>query len=116
METACVQYLISQMLSSTEETLLCLAQLGDHLGHSALLDNAVDALIQKPWVDNMHCIAQILAMPTFHQDIARIGELLHHPRRGAYTELQVLELLEMADMSQNSIAAVLKWIQCSLQN
>lgn len=108
LETACVQYLIRQPLSSTEETLLCLAQFGDHLGLSALLDNAVDALTQKPWVDNMHCIAQILAMPIVHDDVARMSKVLHHPRRGACTELQVLELLEMADMSQNSIAAVLR--------
>ena len=108
LETACVQYLTSQVLNMTDELLLCLAQLGDHLGLSELFDESVHALIQKPWVDNMHRIAQILVMPVFQQDIAKIDELLHHPGRGAYTELQVLQLLEMADMSQNNIAAVFK--------
>ena len=108
LESACVQYLTSQALKMTNELLMCLAQLGDHLGLSGLFDDSVHALIQKPWVDNMHRIAQILVMPVFQQDIAKIDELLHHPGRGAYTELQVLQLLEMADMSQNNIAAVFK--------
>ena len=56
----------------------------------------------------MQLIAQILALPNFRQDTAKIDRLLHHSQRGAFTELQVLELLEMADVSEDSIAAVLK--------
>lgn len=103
-----MQYLTSHIHRMTGQAVLCLAKLGDCLGLCELLNNAVDALTQKPWVDNMHRIAQIVAMSMFQQDVAKIDEFLHHPRRGAYTELQVLELLEMADMPQNSIVAVLK--------
>lgn len=52
------------------------------------------------WVDNRHRIAQTLAMPMSQQDTAKIDKLLYHPNRGAYTELQVLELLEMANIME----------------
>lgn len=89
------------------QALLCLTMLGDYLGLSKLCNEAVDALIQKPWVDNMHRIAQISAMPKYQHDIAKMRELLHHLKRGAYSELQVLELLEMINTSENNIAAIL---------
>lgn len=82
----------------TAEILLCIVQLGDDLGLSTL----------SPWVDNMIPIEQILGMPKFRQDIASVDRLLHHPNRGAYTELQVLELLEMVHVSDDSIAGILK--------
>ena len=107
LETACVQYLTSQTKKMTDEAVLSLAQLGDHLGLSTMCDDAVDALIQRPWAKNMHRIAQILAMPRFQQDVAKTDRLLHHPKRGALTELQVLELLEMVNMVESSITTVL---------
>lgn len=92
----------------TTEAHLCLALLGDHLGISTLEDGAIDALIQEPWVDDMIPVAQILAMPKFQQDTAKVDALLHHPNRGAYTELQVLEFLEMVHMFEDTIASILK--------
>ena len=100
-------YLTSQTRLMTGQAVLCLSQLGDHLGLSELCDDAVDSLVKKLWVEEMQHIVQILAMPRFEQNIAKIDKLLHHPKRGAHTELQVLELLEMANMSENSIASIL---------
>ena len=91
----------------TGQAVLCLAQLGDHLGLSKLFDDAVTALIQQPWVENMQLIAQILALLNFQHDNAKIDRLLHHSQRGAFTELQVFELLEMANVSENSMVAIL---------
>lgn len=108
LETACVQYLASQMLDMTEEMLLCLAKLGDHLGLSAMVDDAVDDLIQQPWVDNIDRIAHILVMPMFQHDTAKTDRLLHHSKRGAYTELQVLDLLEMVDAPETNIVSGVK--------
>lgn len=108
LEAACVNYLEHQTRHMTARTLLCLAQLGDHLGLSTLEDGAIDALIQRPWVDHMVSIAQLLAMPKFQHDTAKIDSLLHHPNRGAYTELQALELLEMVHVSEDSMAGILK--------
>ena len=86
---------------------LCLTELADYLGLSNLFDEAVAALMQLPWVDNMHRIAQILAMPQFQQNAVKMSDVLHHPRRGAYSEVQVLELLEMINTSDTNIAAIL---------
>lgn len=102
-----MQYLLSQA-DIEAETLLCLAQLGDHLGLSTLEGGAIDALIQQPWVDDMISTAQILELPKFQQDPAKVNTLLHHPNRGAYTELQVLELLEMAHVAEDVVASILK--------
>lgn len=108
LETACVHYLTSQAQRMKGQAVMCLAHLGDHLGLPKLFDDAIDALIQKPWVGNMQHIAQILTMPIFQQDTAKIDRLLHLPGRGAFTELQVLELLEMVNMPENSIASILR--------
>ena len=87
--------------------LLCIAELGDHLGLTALLDSAAEELIQRSWLDHMSHLKQLLQLPYFTQNLERINKLLHHSKRGAYTELQVLELLELSELPEDDIAAVL---------
>ena len=52
-------------------------------------------------------LKQLLQLPYFTRNLSRINKLLHHAKRGAYTELQVLELLELCELSEDDIAAVL---------
>ena len=91
----------------TRDVLLLFAQLGDHLGFTSLIDVAAEGLIQTPWLDHMEHLKQLLQLPYFKQNLDRSNKLLHHAKRGAYTELQVLELLELCELPEDDIAAVL---------
>ncbi len=74
------------------DALLCLAKLADHLGLSSLLETTADALIKLPWEENMLHLDKLLQMSSYKRDTDRRDKLLHHPQRGAYTELQLLGL------------------------
>ena len=91
----------------TAKALLCIVSFGDHLGLTALVDSAAEELIQRSWLDHMPHLKQLLQLPYFKQDLDRSNKLLHHAKRGAYTELQVLELLEFCEIPENDVAAVL---------
>ena len=78
----------------TGEALCCLARLGDHLGLSRLYNKAAEIIIRKPWGDDMKSLCNLLGVPVFKQNIAKVRELLHDARRGALSELQVLELCQ----------------------
>ena len=82
-------------------------ELGDHLGLTALVDSAAEELIQRSWLDHMPQLKQLLQLPYFIQNLERVNKLLHHAKRGAYTELQVLDLLELSELLDDDIAAVL---------
>lgn len=74
--------------------LLCLAQLADHLGLLSLLSIAASQLIALPWHKNMLMLSALLSLSANATDTNKRNTLLHHPRRGACTELQVLAVLE----------------------
>lgn len=94
LETTCVDFLTWQSQDMTAEEYLSLAQLADHLGLSSLLDTAAEMLIQMPWHNNISPISTLLKLSVYTADTDRRTKLLHHPNRGACTELQVLAVLE----------------------
>ena len=89
----------------TGKALCCLARLGDHLGLPTLYDTAAEHLIQRPWEENMISLCDLLEVPIFRQ--IKVRELLHHAKRGALSELQVLELSESCGITEVDIADVL---------
>ena len=74
----------------TAHPLSCLAKLADHLGLSSLLASAAEALIKLPWERNIGRLNRLLLRSVYKADTVERNRLLHHPQRGAYTELQVL--------------------------
>ncbi len=107
LETACIDYLCVQAQKMTGDALLCLAKLADHLGLSSLLETAAEALIKLPWEKNMLCLNHLLQMSLYKRDTDRRDKLLHHPKRGAYTELQILELLKAANTPWSDCASAI---------
>ena len=91
----------------TGDALLCLAKLADHLGLSSLLETAAEALIKLPWEENMLCLNDLLQMSSYKRDTDRRDKLLHHPKRGAYTELQILDLLKAANTPWSDCASAI---------
>ena len=85
------------------KALLSLAKLGDHLGLASLCEAAAEVMVQMPWEDQIHELATVLQMSVYRLDLAKKNTLLHHAKRGAYTELQVLEVLEKAEASDNEL-------------
>jgi len=105
LETACVNYLCVEEQQMRAHALYCLAKLADHLGLSCLLAAAAEALIKLPWEKNMERLKRLLLMSVYKADTAKRMKLLHHPQRGAYTELQLLDLLPAAIYSAESTYA-----------
>ena len=91
----------------TGDALLCLAKLADHLGLSSLLETAAEALIKLPWEENMLYLNHLLQMSLYKRDTDRRDKLLHHPQRGAYTELQLLGLLKALDTPRRKCASAI---------
>ena len=85
------------------KALLSLAKLGDHLGLASLCEAAAEVMVQVPWEGQVHQLATVLQMPVYRLDLAKKNTLLHHAKRGAYTELQVLEVLERAEASDDEL-------------
>jgi hypothetical protein len=52
-------------------------------------------------------LGDLLEVPIFRQNTVKMRELLHHAKRGALSELQVLELSESCGMTEADIADVL---------
>ena len=85
------------------KALLSLAKLGDHLGLASFCEAAAEVMVQMPWEDQIHELATVLQMSVYRLDLAKKNTLLHHAKRGAYTELQVLEVLEKAEASDDEL-------------
>lgn len=81
--------------------------LADSLGLSSLLDAAAEALIKLPWERIMYQLNSLLQLSFYSSDPQKRNQLLHHPQRGAYTELQVLEVLEGLGISRADCASLL---------
>ena len=104
LETACIDYLCLQAQQMTGDALICLAKLADHLGLLSLLETAAEALIKLPWEKIMLCLNHLLQTSLYQRDTDRRDKLLHHPQRGAYTELQLLDLLKAANVPWSDCA------------
>ncbi len=89
----------------TAHGLSCLAKLADHLGLSSLLAAAAEALIKLPWHKNTGQLNSLVLTSVYKADTAKRYKLLHHPQRGAYTELQILELSHASIDSPGSTCA-----------
>jgi len=85
------------------EDLLSLAKLGDCAGLASICEAAAEAMIQMPWEHQMDELAAVLQMPVYRLDLAKKSKLLHHAKRGAYTELQALEVLEKTKASDDEL-------------
>ncbi|DBA80994.1 TPA: hypothetical protein ACH3X2_007201 [Trebouxia sp. C0005] len=103
LEAACIVFLCGKAAQMTTEALLSLAKLGDHIGLACICEAAAEAMIQMPWEDQMHELAAVLQMPVYSSDLAKKSKLLHHAKRGAYTELQALEVLEETKASDDEL-------------
>jgi len=108
LEEACVQYLCNQAGHMSSKMLVCLARLGDHLGLSALGSAAAEHIVQLPWQVNMLALAAVLQTSFYKHRQDKLSELLHHAHRGAYSELQVLQLLESMSCEEADIAAIVQ--------
>ena len=88
------------------------ALLADHLGLSHLLEDAAIDLVQVPWWDQddgiMHKLGVLLQIAPYKQDGGKRSDLLHHPKRGALTELQVLESLDRKGCHEDEILSTLQ--------
>ena len=91
------------------EGLMSIMRFANHLGLSGLLVHASEALIKLPWEDNMCYFSEVLSFPMYSQDQEKLKKLLHHPKRGAYTELQVLDVLERLNASESDMLAALNF-------
>ncbi len=107
LETACADYLRVQAPKMTGDALICLAKLADHLGLSSLLGTAAEALMKLPWEKNMLRLNELLHMSLYKRDTDRRDKLLHHPQRGAYTELQLLGLLKALNLPWSKCASAI---------
>ena len=65
-------------------------------------------LIVLPWHKNTLLITELLNFSVYTTDADKRFKLLHHPRRGACTELQVLALHEFMGMPKAECAPALE--------
>ena len=107
LESACLQFISQGIHQMTPDALLMVAVLGDHLGLTSIVNIAAEELIQTSWITHIYYMKLLVQLPYFNQNLDRINKLLHHAKRGAYTELQVLGLLELCKLPEDDIAAVL---------
>ena len=91
-----------------QDFLLRLARLGDHVGLARICEAAVEALVQLPWEMCMSELAEVIEMPVYKLNLEKKNGLLHHAKRGANAEIQVLELLEHKGTSEAEIAQILR--------
>ena len=112
LEKACSQYLVTKLQYLSTDDAFKVALLADHLGLSNLLEEAATNLVQESWWKNnygiMRKLGVLLQMAPYKQDAGKRSHLLHHPKRGAFTELQVLELLDRLDYLEEDILSTLQ--------
>ena len=65
------------LLCMTCTALVSVAQLGDCLGLTCLVESAAEILVQWPWSDNMESLAAICILDNI-RDRFVLRELLHH--------------------------------------
>lgn len=87
--------------------LLRVARLGNHLGLAKICEAAATSLVQISWQHCMLHLAEVIDMPVYKLSLEKTRELLHHAKRGAFSEIQVLELLEHTRTPEIDIAQIL---------
>ena len=110
MEKACQDFFVFKALQLADresEIWEAVAQLGSHVGLVPITELAAERIVERPWEDRVQVLKEVLKQPRYLQDKARMNKLLHHTKRGAYTELQVLEVLDSMDMPEAFIADML---------
>ena len=110
MEKACQDFFVFKALQLADresEIWEAVAQLGSHVGLVPITELAAERIVERPWEDRVQVLKEVLEQPRYLQDKARMNKLLHHTKRGAYTELQVLEVLDSMDMPEAFIADML---------
>ncbi len=110
MEKACQDFFVFKALQLADresEIWEAVAQLGSHVGLVPITELAAERIVERPWEDRVQILKEVLKQPRYLQDKARMNKLLHHAKRGAYTELQVLEVLDSMDMPEAFIADML---------
>lgn len=100
-----MKYLCGQAQHMKARALVHLAQLADHLGLSSLLDAAAESVVVLPWHHNMEWLVALLKIPVYQKNTEQRNKLLHHPQRGACTELQVLAVLEHVGIPRADFAS-----------
>ena len=108
LESVCVKYLCSQLQRISDTMLLRIAKLADYLGLGSLCETAARMLVQLPWDEHSSSLSAIARLAYFHNSSGRLDALLHHPRRGACCELQLLEMLETAGVHDDRVASLIK--------
>ena len=109
LEGACIEYLAGEAEHMDSNRLLCLAQLADHLGLTSLLDTAdAEHLILLPWHSKMLLLTTLMKLSVYTTNTDKRKMLLHHPRRGAGTELQVLAVLKNMGIPRADCASALE--------
>jgi hypothetical protein len=111
LEEACQSFLVYkalQLLDCEREIWKAVAQLGSHVGLVPITELEAECIVKRPWEDGMQVLKEVLELLTYLQDKARMNQLLHHAQRGAYTELQILEVLDSMNMPEAFIADMLK--------
>ena len=86
--------------------LLCVTSLAEHLGLHELLERFAGNTVSYIWHMRMDSIASIVDL--YYKTKRDVKALLHHPTRGAYSELEVLELLELAKIPDSDILNMLE--------
>ncbi len=92
----------------SSQMLVCLARPGNHLGLSTLVMAAAEHIVQLPWQLNMHALAAVPQNSFYKHRQDKCSELLHHAQRGAYSELQELQLLESISCNEADVAAIVQ--------
>ena len=97
-------YLTGAAPSMTPEILSCLTKLAERLGLPSLLESIANRLVTKSWET---CASPLAFMTSYlHKADQDVTAFLHHPDRGACAELQVLQVLEDAGLSESAISDV----------
>ncbi len=111
MEEACQDFFACEALKlpDCERAIWkAVAELGSHVGLVPITELAAECIVKRPWEDGMQVLKEVLELPTYLQNRARMNQLLHHAQRGAYTELQIFEILDSMKMPEAFIADMLK--------
>ena len=105
LEQTCIEYLSNAAHMMNPTIVSCLTNLAERLGLPALVDSIANALVTESWVHQSYTLMHIVSY--FYQTDGDLKALFHHPQRGAFVELQLLQLLEGAGLPDDAISDVL---------
>ena len=116
LEDACQAYLRSELtVGCPTGCILSVAKLADHLGLPDLCATACELIVHHSWHRETHLgtftdtMKQVQQLTDYKNSAQMWRELLHHPCRGATSELQVFQLLEALKTCEQDIRDALRW-------